>query len=335
MSIKRQIIVGDFIDSYIYNDMFLLHTGDNLFVCLNPLDSIVDYIEYEKLLINQRARIFEMNQFMTDFDIHQNRLFYCNSDGVFKLNLSEFDRELNKYAVNKIWDAHVQCIRIGEKGRVAMSASQDGLFEFDTDEMIGAIDIEREVDRNIHQITPKHSLSCRWSYGNIWNTSATGDNSLFEYLSIQESSEKPHIQFKGEHTEAEIFDNKEALVFLAEKTKNIYRFKTGQLSKVKYRQSKKKDIQFDSETLVYSMDQFEDPIIKFSCVAVPADKEKINIYIFETSTRIFAVRENRGVIYSSDQGEIIVGWRVFQRSKNYLNQLHIIFEDRMEIITFN
>ncbi|HAO21275.1 MAG TPA: hypothetical protein DCQ37_12880 [Desulfobacteraceae bacterium] len=51
--------------------------------------------------------------------------------------------------------------------------------------------------------------------------------------------------------------------------------------------------------------------------------------------------ENAIVVLPSDDGTPItfkgepVNWRIFPRSKYYENQLHIIYEDRIEIISFN
>src|SRR5260370_40676699 len=53
------------------------------------------------------------------------------------------------------------------------------------------------------------------------------------------------------------------------------------------------------------------------------------------------VEDSKGLHVLTSDNEVIcipgepVNWRIFPRSKHYLNQLHVIYDDRLEIWSFN
>lgn len=56
--------------------------------------------------------------------------------------------------------------------------------------------------------------------------------------------------------------------------------------------------------------------------------------IIETSRRLYVLQSN-GELILINPTEEVVKWRVYPRSIQYTNQLHVIYNDRMEILSFN
>ena len=337
MIIRRRIIPGDFLDSYVYENMLILSTGDNRLACASFEDSFDRTDDCVIHFLEKNARFQEMDQFITDLDVYKGTIYFCNSDGVFSLKLSAVGRASEKPGVSKIWDAPVQCNKKGKNGRIALSASGDGLFEYDTDENIELINMGNIVEHNIHQITGNHSTYCRWSNGNLWNSSIAGKNSFYEYNNYNNRSSKgktTKIWFVDEHAEEEIFPERKnsGVVFMQENANSIFRLEAGNLRMVRYSQPNSSKIKFSEAKTVPILIPEEQAT---ECSRMAFSKLKIpDAYVIETSSGLYVVQENGKTLYSSKPNDLVVGWRVFQRSRKHNNHLHIVFEDRVEIISF-
>lgn len=55
-------------------------------------------------------------------------------------------------------------------------------------------------------------------------------------------------------------------------------------------------------------------------------------FMLQMNSRLHVIQSDGGIFQPADE---ISNWRNFNRSKNYSNQLHTIFDDRIEILSFN
>ncbi len=328
MNIRRAVIKGDFWDSFVYGNKLLIHDNDNnlLVFDINILDN-KNPIDLKK--INKESVIcsIKFDEFITDFDIYKNHLYYCNSQGVFEIALN---KESSSKKHNKLWDARVQCIRAGSFGRIAMSASDDGLFEYDIQAEDKPIRTNMQIDkkRNIYKITDNHSTSCRWSYENLWNDSLVGESSLFRYYLDKKNNKLVYI---GEYKSKDLFadSNENDIIRVSEGSHKIVRLHKNALEILNYDRLHVKKIYYKTPNIRVPIDYFEDmSVYEFSYV-----EAKNRFVVCDIGTRLLIIDEKGKVIDISSKNDGIVDWRTFARSRVYKNQIHVIYNDRLEIFT--
>ena len=346
MKITEHKLYGDFLDGFAYKSELLLHTNDNEFWIV-PFSDIMNIthleVDIREIKYSMKKRYmdsyFMIDQFMTDFDVYDDHIYFCNSDGVFGTSLKNYQVDYKRNIVSeKIWDAPVQCIRVGSHGRIGMSASGDGLFEYDLSEPQN-IEVEdrNRIEKEIHQITEKHSTSCRWTYGCIWNHSIVGESSLFEYRLENNKEGKQKFFFRGEYHEEQIFKgessmDKRSLIGVSSQSKSIYRFKRNEVELAKFSQAKDREIAFSSKALFGNNEIGEMEIRSFE--ELHSGKDAEDLFACETESGIAVIDRTGRMVYKTLSQEDVVNWRTFPNSKIYRNYLLVVYNDRIEIVEF-
>ena len=121
-------------------------------------------------------------------------------------------------------------------------------------------------------------------------------------------------------------DNPNALVI--SENEKIYQLSQGTIKGIEYRQRNLggKDEIF---TPILSRDQHFDEDIIDAAVAefgIVVETKKHLYVLLSTGEEIYTVNKEQ---------EDIIRWRIFPRSTCYVNQLHVIYNNRIEIISFN
>jgi len=242
----------------------------------------------------------------------------------------------------KVWDAAVQCITAGENGRVAMSASDDGLFEFDIPgkgvslRLRNRDEYVKTVDSSIHQISSKHSTSCKWTNGgSIWNYSLVGKSSFYECV-IKKSGNEKIIDFVEEYGEEQIFSNtiKDAFITLSESSKEIYRLSKQEFDIFKFKQGQDDVLSWIKRVTFKDILTKPGKVSEFAVLTVKSGEKTFPLYVIENEECVFVMNEQGERIYTVSPIEEVVRWRVFQNSVKYRNLLEIVFEDRIELLFF-
>ena len=134
------------------------------------------------------------------------------------------------------------------------------------------------------------------------------------------------LKFCGTYREKDIFHNQINNALIVSGNEKIYRITNNQIEIVKFTQ---KNLASEDEIFNY-LNSLQHGIIEKILVAEVTDFG----IIIETSRRLYVLQSN-GELILINPTEEVVKWRVYPRSIQYTNQLHVIYNDRMEILSFN
>lgn len=310
--------------------------------------------DFKKLLLNKFTRIGkpdfqlsenELKSFLfgeqdtptgilpTDTEIYSNHLYFIHEKGLY--SGSAHREKSDKYPVSsrptKLWDCNLLSIKANKYPQLALSGGDQGLFELNM-----ATSLPSNLDRveqksPIFQISKNHSTFSNYSYLNIYNTSLIENSflAMFKWNVIKDKNDKdkPIRDFDTYINDHQIFKNK----------------------------SKKHFISWGIEDKIYKAIEGGFEIIRYNNYANENKGEEkftslktINLHAWKGNvvnggTAYFGnivECENALIVIQSD-GEYltipgpITRWRVYPRSMNYENHLHVILDDRIEIYSFN
>ena len=271
----------------------------------------------------------------TDTEIYSNRLYFINDSGLFS-GTAHRDKS-DKYPVSsrptKLWDCNLLSIKANKYPQLALSGGDEGLFELNLAKSLPS-NLKRVEDKNpIFQVSKAHSSFSNYSFLNIYNTSLVDDSFLATFKwNIQKDKNDKDIYLRDFDVEIEdntLFnDNKIDSPFsiswgIEDK---IYRAINGGFEVVKYNN-------------YANIEKGEERFTKLKTLDLQAWKgEVINggtTYfgnIVECENALIIIQSNEKVLTIPGP---ITRWRVYPRSMNYENHLHVILDDRIEIHSFN
>ena len=122
-----------------------------------------------------------------------------------------------------------------------------------------------------------------------------------------------------------------SFVYLSENKKQVNRLMNQSIEKLTYSQSKENKIEMNNK--VQELDNKID---------VNNIQEAFEISIKESQETLIAYETRNGITIMNSKGKLIhqikddsiVSQRVFPKSKKHRNELHVVFDDRLEIIKF-
>ncbi len=269
----------------------------------------------------------------TDTEIYSNKLYFIHESGLF--SSSAHRTKSDKYPVSsrpvKLWDCRLLSIKANKYPQLALSAGSDGLFELNMSRNVASNLKKIETRQPIYNVSDKHSSYSNYTFLSIYNTSVINNSflALFKW-NIHKNKHNEDVPIRD--FEKTISDK---IIFKSE-------------NKAKY-------ISWGIEDKIYKATESGFEIIKFNNYA---DKEKgeenftrlqsINLHawkgkVINGGTAYFGTIvecENALVVMLSNGHPItiegpIIRWRVYPRSMNYENHLHVILNDRIEIFSFN
>ena len=306
-------------------------------IILNKFNRIRNiYVDEQDLLPFKTFKSpVELKHLTVDIGVLKNKLYYCDSEGLFFRNI----RNNNKTSVvstraNKCWDAYIQCMRVSNYGRIALSASSDGLFEFNTNDFDYGMYINfGQPEENIFQLTNRHSSYCCWAFSSLLNGSYIGGSQLFgfKYFSNTEAFDYERevgVKFVQEYDTSEVFGKNHPESIVICENEKIYQLSPKRIEGVNYRQTNLGTNE-EAFTHIFSREEnFDDEIVDAAVAEFGV--------VVETKKHLYVLLSTGEEIYTVNKGqEEIVRWRIFPRSTCYVNQLHVIYDNRIEIISFN
>jgi len=269
----------------------------------------------------------------TDTEIYSNKLYFIHEQGLFSGSAHRAKSE--KFPVSsrpsKIWDCNLLSIKANKYPQLALSGGSEGLFELNMASSLPS-NLERVERRSpIFQISKNHSSFSNYSYLNIYSSSLV-DNSflaMFKWNITKDYNqrEKPLRDFDTLINDQQIFNVKNKRHFLSWGIEDkLYKATEGGFEIIKYNNlaNKEKD---------------EETFTRLNTVNLQAWKGNV----INGGTAYFGnivECENALVVIQSDGKTLtipgpITRWRVYPRSLNYENHLHVILDDRIEIFSFN
>lgn len=265
------------------------------------------------------------NELHTDSEVFSNRLYILNHNS---LQSSPIHGKSKRYPVGKSPEKHFDlygfAIRANKFARMIVSAGDDGLMEYNGSSNISLSPFD---DRRMDLISPRHSTFADYSFLSVYNSSLSGDSfmSYFKWKDdrLQDQPERIKID---EFEEKEIFSTEQPLnSYLSWGShEKIYRAVEGGLEMVRFNNYAKPGEQVFSERKFIPLQPWKGKIL--------------SAYVAYFGTVLQC--ENAVVVMLSDEtyyniaGEVS-RVRIFPRSLNYENHLHVIHDDRLEVYSFN
>jgi len=249
-----------------------------------------------------------------DIDIYGDQLFMAGRSGLYMAKCSKKTKHPISTKVHRRWDAPILSVA-ASYGTLALAAGSDGLFE------LSASPYEFSSLRDPRLVSESPCRDCSWAYYSLF---ASSDRSgyLADYKkNLSLPGGELARDFEKLETARQIFGSDGYSWGLQDKlcqaTENVIKV-------VKYR-----PWETSEQNRIQSIGQ-----VTF---------EEWKGMVVSASTASFGViveLENALVVFPS-VGQAItipgepVNWRNFPKSKHYENQLHIVYDDRLEILSFN
>ncbi len=309
----------DISDRGLFYDREIKEIIENKFKRMNDLSFSLDDIKG-----HQNGTTSELSQLTIDIAVYNNTLYYCNSDGFYKRKLRRNDK--SKYISSReqrIWDGKVQYMKLGHGGRIALSASSYGLFEYNNKDYNVITGKEKHDD--VICISDNHSSYCSWSFSSLFSGSYSGESVLHGFSYENKGNNQYFLEYRGSYEMTRLFSDSHGLYIASEE--KLYCIEAEKIRIIQYTQ---KNLGTD-QSAFFELDSGYIPNIAESIVS--AEVMEFGIVI-ETEHNLLVLLSN-GKVVNVNCGEAFISWRVFPKSISYINQLHVIYGDRIEILSFN
>ena len=347
------LIEGDYIDSFVYSGVLFLVTSDLILRAfswdglfkhaisnINQLkkigiqdyarglnDSIPDQIRKTYSISYKKIKDFELcstelNVWPSDINIYKNRFYVASECGVDSIDFDWNDGLISKFGrPNKIFNEVSFKLATNSFYRLAIAAGNSGL--------ISVVPDQKYVKKqNVNQLIDKPCSDCQWQ-NNTLIANTLNAQYYASYLSIPKK-----IDFNGTDSEywAKVDQIKKAAPSLESQSdingekivsswfagKNI--FNITESMNVYLRMFGSNNIEFvDTKSEISTLQYFKAQTAPFGTVMEIGDELK---YFSDTEESRILANE-------------VVNWRLFQKSKYYLNHLHLIEDDSLSIVLFD
>jgi hypothetical protein len=282
-----------------------------------------------------------MNIIPTDTEIYSNNLYFINEKGFYSASANRAKSE--KYLVSsrpkKLWDCNLFSIKANKYPQIALSGGDEGLFEYNISN--SKPENLKTVERNIFRISESHSSFSNYTYLNVFNTSLV-DKSYLAMFKWDNGEKKENLSpLQQMYSSRNKNFNRNFDHFISTDTIFQLDLKKNYLS---WGIDDKINLITDNKFEIIKCNYFADPekgqniFNKIYSNEVEISGDLVNSgscyfgNIIETTTGLFILLSN-GQKYCIN--EEITRWRIYPRSKNYENHLHVILDDRIEIYSFN
>lgn len=269
----------------------------------------------------------------TDTEVFSNKIYAITHDGLFSSVAHRAKSEKNLVGVKttKYWDCPLLSIKADKYAKIALSGGSEGLFQYDAKQasFFDTFHNGKNVESRINQISDKHSLFANWASLSLYNSSNVDEDYMALFMwrknEISEGkSEKFNLQLTDIISEKSIF-NTNNIKGLSWGSKNkIYRADNGRVDIVDFNNYAKDDESFFSETKSINIKPWKGEVIGGGTAYFGT--------IIECENALIVALSN-GETYTINGSA--TRWRVYPRSINYENHLHVILDDRIEIYSFN
>ena len=304
-----------------------------------------------------------VSELPTDTVIFNNRLYLVTYGGLWSATAHRNNR---RYPVSsrpkKHWDAQVYSAS-ASRGRMALSAGDDGLFELDLR--------SRDVDTNggnvyfpgsngesgsVSQLTGRHSSYADWAFASVYSTSLVGESCLlaFGWQPDPARSGRLRREFIREFDGSEILPTERLNGLSWGAGDKICGISGGEVTVMRYVQKNltKPEIETPKALLVSDRttapssaeamtdagaSRAESPFGSVGSIPLKEEADVIKAglayfgILLETPDQLHVFRSDTDVWSMAGP---IVRWRTYPRAKYYENHLHIIVQDAVHIVAF-
>jgi len=262
---------------------------------------------------------FQSNPFPfphADTEIYYDRLYVGLKSGLFSSQRDITEKRIERQ-IYKHWDAPVLDLA-GSIGytSMAIASGSNGLYELPIKPK------NKNPDKSFkpNELAPLHCTGCDWSYFSIYGSSYYQPSFLASFEKMQEQGNQTRkIRHLKEIISSKELFNRDGFSWGAHD--KIYLYHDGLIEVTAYNPNKK------------------NPFISLGQIRLSSWKGDVISAgvapfgtVIECDNALVIILSNNDII--TIPGEP-VGWRVFSRSRHYTNQLHIVYDDHLEIWSFN
>ena len=307
----------------LFRDEEIKNLLQNKFDSLSHRELIITEQQLNEFLIGEQETPFE--ELHVDSEVFSNRIFVLSHNSLLSTSIHGRGK---KYPVTrkiqKHYDLYGFSMRANRYARLALSAGDDGLMEYNS---ATSTNLLLSDDRRMLKVSNNHSSFADYSFLSIYNSSLTG-NSFMSYFTWDDklTRAKPERIIKEEYGENQIFEgnNSDHSYLSWGANEKIYRAVNGGLEVVRFNNYAKPG------EAIFSNKKF---------IPLQSWKGKVlSAYIAYFGTVLHC--EYAVVVMLSDGSYYNIAGqvtrvRIFPRSLNYENHLHVIQDDKVEIYSFN
>lgn len=259
----------------------------------------------------------------TDSEIYARRIYVSSKSGIGVASCNKQTRYPVSTRTRRLWDAPALGIS-ASYGSLAIAAGSEGLFE----RKIVSYEWE-EIDDSSEpkRISPGHCTDCGWAFYSVFGSSSLGTGILASYARehVEADPRYRRRRFDRLIQDSEIFGDEP----LAAQTKyswasqdKICRALDGAIEVARY--------------TPWEHDRQIERLGTLRIDRAPGNLVSAAVALFGTvlefdSALVVIPSSGRSLQFSGEP----VNWRVFPRSKHYENHLHIVYGDRIEMLSFN
>ena len=299
----------------------------------------------------------------TDTEIFSNILYLVTYDGFWSASAHRNNR---RYPVSskpkKRWDGQAYSASASH-GRIALSAGDDGLFEYDLRSRDdspngGNAYFPGTNDKNgrTNPLTDRHSSYADWAFASIYSTSLVGESCLLAFGWQPDPSVSGGFrrEFVREIDESEILQTGRATGLSWGAGDKICGIDDAKLTVMRYVQKNVTDPETETPQALLVSERTTTPLSAkamsddkapraespFGSVgSIPLTEEADVIKAGLAYFGILLETNEQLVVYRNDRDPWtfpgpIVRWRTYPRAKFYENHLHIIAQDAVHIVAF-
>lgn len=258
---------------------------------------------------------------------YKDYLYGASQDGFFSHSLNTTGSSVPIFS--QLWDAPISNIDV-KLGVLALSVSEYGLFR---SRVLGQSNPVNAYETRIKQVSRDFSGDCNYISSSILSFGYDFGASLIEYRSPKRAVESAEEARSSEYFNTEPLRTVEAeeifeksigdQAYIWGSKNRMCMVQDGSLEVTEYQTTNPRRKKVAKNVATYTLPTKDHP--------VSADNAVFGTLI-ELDDSLLVIRSDRRV--EKIKGEP-TNWRVFPRSKYYINHLHVIFEDRMEILSYN
>ena len=267
----------------------------------------------------------------SDLTIYRNHLYAGGQYGVFAATCSKDNINPVSSKPRKIVDIPALGVSASYNS-ISLSAGHEGLYEVylnhETPWWAHSGDRYSNYDKQ-HKISDMHSSSSRWVFYSIFSSSHVAENYLADFSksfdvesdsTYDERSRYGKREFRGIILGNEIFNNgrtyswgnQDKLCQVANRIVRVVRYTP-----------------WDPQERFKGIGELH--LLDFKGDVVSGDSALFG-FIIECDNGLVVLDSNLENIWIPGEP---INWRVFPKSKFYENHLHIVYDDRLEILSFN
>lgn len=264
-------------------------------------------------------------------EIYNSNLYYSTDEGFYRTTAHK--PLSSKYKVStkpiKIWDGKIVSMVANDYPQMALSAGSDGLFEYSLSNAVLELSLKK-VEPRLYKVSDKFSLYSNYIHESIFSSAKPGG----AYISL----------FKFEKYKSEYYER--------EKLFRNYDREMGEKELDGYEESNKETLCWGVQDKIYIATPQKVKVIKYGrwseetsdrMQLIDTKSNKHSALMIKGGAAIFGsiIEYEDGLLVMRSDGKKtwipgeVTRWRVYPRSLNYLNHLHVILEDRIEFYSFN